>query len=206
MSRHAVTRRHLSLTLVSAGLLGACGSLPTSAPAGAARSAALEFDPTRYRSLILNVNGHTVAMRAYEGLPTVARPVEPEYQVLNLYVPEAYFQSQAVGRYNARTAPIFLPNQVGGYMPAKPGTPEGRMGPPPGATPSPRAPAGDSTAPSAIAVALARGMVVAAPGARRAGPYPAQRRRPLDWQGTGRHRRPQGRRALAAPQRRPLSR
>lgn len=156
MTRHTVTRRHLGLTLVSASLLGACGSLPTRAATDAVRLAALAFDPTRYRSLSLNVNGQTVAVRAYEGLPTVVRPIEPEYQALNLYVPEAYFQGQKVGRYSAATAPIFMPNQVGGYMPAKPGTTESRMDPPTSA----------GAAPGAIAVALSRGLVVAAAGAR----------------------------------------
>jgi hypothetical protein len=88
----------------------------------------------------------------------VERPVLPTHQALNLYVPEAYFEGGTVGRYRAATAPIFLPNGVGGYMPALPGRPGNRMGPPPTA--------GQPAAPNAMAVALTRGLVVAAPGAR----------------------------------------
>lgn len=52
----------------------------------------------------------------------VANPIEPDYQTLNIYVPEAYFQGEKVNGYSAETAPIFLPNAVGGYMPAKAAT------------------------------------------------------------------------------------
>ena len=67
------------------------------------------------------VNGKAVAYRAYENVVYVRNPVDAEYQSLNIYVPEAYFQGGTIHGYTARTAPIFLPNQVGGYMPAKPG-------------------------------------------------------------------------------------
>ena len=67
------------------------------------------------------VNGKAVAYRSYENVVYVRNPVDAEYQSLNIYVPEAYFQGGTIHGYTARTAPIFLPNQVGGYMPAKPG-------------------------------------------------------------------------------------
>ncbi len=116
----------------------------------------LRPDLTRYSTQELKVGGQTIRVRAYEGLPTVAKPVEPDYQALNLYIPEAYFQGGRIAGFTARTAPIFLPNGVGGYMPAKPGSLVNRMPGPPGEAP----------APSASAMALARGFVVAAPGAR----------------------------------------
>lgn len=118
----------------------------------------LTFDPGRYTTQQVSANGETVMVQAYEALSVVRRPLEPEYQAINLYVPEAYFQGGRVGRYTAQTAPIFLPNQIGGYMPARPGSPNSRMGPPP--TP------GQVVPPSAMAVALTRGFVVASPGAR----------------------------------------
>ncbi|NDY92473.1 alpha/beta hydrolase [Ideonella sp. TBM-1] len=134
----------------------------------------LRFDASRFTPMTVQVNGLALAVRAYEGLPTVTRPVEPAYQVLNLYIPEAYFQGGAVGRYTAQTAPIFLPNAVGGYLPARPGTPAGRSGPPPGAASAPGGPptggppgAGPGgNGPSTIAQALAHGYVVASPGVR----------------------------------------
>ena len=60
------------------------------------------------------VNGKAVAYRAYENVVYVRNPVDAEYQSLNIYVPEAYFQGGTINGYTARTAPIFLPNQVGG--------------------------------------------------------------------------------------------
>lgn len=127
----------------------------------ASRAADAEADPlrpdlSRYTTQDISVDGKTLRVRAFEGLPTVARPLEPAYQALNLYVPEAYFEGGRVGRFDAATAPIFLPNAVGGYMPAKPGTLVNHMPPMPG----------QSTQPSASAVALSRGFIVAAPGAR----------------------------------------
>lgn len=115
----------------------------------------LEFDPRRFSRRTIVVHGQQHEFRAYEGLTTVAYPVAPKYQALNLYVPEAYFQGDRVGAYDAKTAPIFLPNGIGGYMPSEPGTLEHR------------GPAGrGADDPSASAVALSLGMVVAAPGAR----------------------------------------
>ncbi|RTL44299.1 MAG: alpha/beta hydrolase [Burkholderiales bacterium] len=128
---------------------------------GASRAADAGADPlrpdlSRYTTQDITVGGQTLRVRAFEGLPTVARPLEPAYQAINLYVPEAYFEGGHIGAFEARTAPIFLPNAVGGYMPAKPGTLVNRMPPPPG----------QAALPNASAVALSRGFVVAAPGAR----------------------------------------
>jgi acetyl esterase/lipase len=80
--------------------------------------------------------------------------VDPSYQVLNFYVPEAYYQGEQVNGFSARTAPIFFPNQIGGYMPAKPGT----------ARPAVQGP--NAGKESTIAVALSKGFVVASAGAR----------------------------------------
>jgi len=67
---------------------------------------------------------------------------------------KAYDQNAKVGDFDARTAPVFFPNQVGGYMPAKPGTAQAvTQGPSAGK-------------PSTIAAALLKGFVVASPGAR----------------------------------------
>jgi alpha/beta hydrolase fold len=161
------TRRQFTLSLLAASLATSTTTAHSAPSTETPQEPTLDFNPERYTRLDVTVNGQTLAVRAYEALPTVARPEEPEYQTLNLYIPEAYFKGERVGRYTAQTAPIFLPNQVGGYMPAKPGTPTGRMGPPPG-MPAGTAPTGAPPAPrvSAIALALSRGYVVASPGAR----------------------------------------
>jgi len=46
-----------------------------------------------YRTLAAQVNGETVKFRAFEKIVYVQNPVEPDYQTLNIYVPEAYFNN-----------------------------------------------------------------------------------------------------------------
>ena len=67
----------------------------------------------------MNANGETVTFRAYENLVYVRKPYDPESQMLSIYIPEAYFNGGTVNGFTAETAPIFMPNGVGGYMPGK---------------------------------------------------------------------------------------
>ncbi|TCB73328.1 subtype B tannase [Acinetobacter sp. ANC 4173] len=138
----------------------------------------LKFDQKNFTVKTINVNGSTLKVYAYEGITYVANPVDKKYQSINIYIPEAYFEGQSINGYNAQNAPIFLPNQVGGYMPAEPGTLEGRR--PPimqknNAAEMPKANPPEGNAldlsknqqrPNTIASALAHGYVVASPGAR----------------------------------------
>ena len=102
-----------------AGVLAlACGS-------GAAKTIeisqgyGLDFRQQSYSAQSTQVNGQTVAYRAYENIVYVADPADSDYQTINIYIPEAYFNDGSINGYTAQTAPIFLPNQIGGYMPAK---------------------------------------------------------------------------------------
>jgi acetyl esterase/lipase len=70
-----------------------------------------EFVPRAYRA-----DGREVSCRAILGAPYCAKPVDP-IQRVNVFVPEEYFTGGSVGGYNAVTAPIFMPNSVGGYLP-----------------------------------------------------------------------------------------
>lgn len=36
---------------------------------------------------------------------------------MNIYAPECYYENRSVNGYVLNSAPIFMPNQVGGYMP-----------------------------------------------------------------------------------------
>ncbi|WP_394787156.1 subtype B tannase [Rhodoferax sp.] len=145
-----------AIAALAACMLVACSAPVVAPPADAPSSSSrMNFDASRYQTQQLVVDGQAFTVRAFENIVYVAQPVDTAYQAMNIYVPEAYFHGQAVGKFNAQTAPIFLPNQIGGYMPAKPGTPTGRMGPP-----------GESARASTIAVALSQGFVVASPGAR----------------------------------------
>ena len=112
----------------------------------------LDLDTTKYEKKMMTVDGKKVAFRAYENRVYVAHPVDTTYQAMNIYVPEGYFKGKSINGYTAKTAPIFLPNTVGGYMPGEPGQPseQDRM----------------TGGANAILVALSKGYVVAAPGAR----------------------------------------
>lgn len=115
---------------------------------------ALKFDASRYELQQVTVAGKTLAVRAYEGIVYVSKPTDSSYQVLNFYVPEDYFQGGEISGFTAENAPIFFPNHIGGYMPAKPGT----------ARPALQGP--NAGKESTIAVALSKGFVVASAGAR----------------------------------------
>lgn len=131
-------------------------------------STALDFQKDNYTLETINVNGEDVTFRAYENIIYVENPVDTKYQCMNIYIPEAYFNGESIGDFTAETAPIFLPNNVGGYMPAEPGKPsmEGqidgeasRMG---------MTSNGDSSesSPNSLLMALSKGYIVASPGAR----------------------------------------
>ncbi len=97
------------------------------------------------------VNGKTITYRAYERIVYVQNPVEPEYQTVNIYIPNEYYTGSEVNGYNSENAPIFLPNSVGGYMPAKAAVATQR---------------GMGGRESTILSALSKGYVVASVGAR----------------------------------------
>ena len=84
----------------------------------------LNFDVNKnYTTKTVTVNGKAITYRAYENIVYVAKPVDIAYQTINIYIPEEYFKNKSVGKYNAKTAPIFFPNTVGGYMPGAAGVP-----------------------------------------------------------------------------------
>ena len=112
----------------------------------------LKLDTKEYTTQSQAVNGQQVAYRVYADRVYAARPVDAAYEKMTIYIPEAYFQNKAVNGYTARTAPIFLPNEVGGYMPggiAEPGV-DTRHG----------------NGANAVLTALSKGYVVAAPAIR----------------------------------------
>lgn len=155
-----MNRRHVTTALLAAL---AARSTPAMATATATATDPLALDPARHTVQTVRWGERTLRVRAFEGLPVVARPVEPAHQAINLYVPEAYFEGARVGAFEAGTAPVLLAIGVGGYMPALPGTLAARKASPG----QPAGPAsGQTDTPSASVQALFRGYVVAAPGAR----------------------------------------
>lgn len=111
------------------------------------------FDHSNYIVREMQVQKEQLRYRAYENIVYVSKPVSAPHQSLNVYVPECYYEGGAINGYTIDTAPIFFPNAVGGYSPAKPMKPEIKK---------------DGTE-NIVLQALARGYVVISAGARGRG-------------------------------------
>lgn len=62
------------------------------------------------------IENRKIRYRAYRDLLYCENPLD-EIQKINIFVPEAYYHDEKIGRYDRNNAPVFLPNTVGGYMP-----------------------------------------------------------------------------------------
>ena len=89
------------------------------------------------------VNG--VTYRAYTNMVYVSKPVNETYQRMNVYIPEDYFSGGSINGYTATTAPVFMPNGVGGYSKASAMSPSSS---------------------NSLGTALSKGLVVASPALR----------------------------------------
>mgnify|MGYP001744840526 CR=1 FL=1 len=126
-------------------------SQPIEPPLQADTSAkiSLAFDVKNYESMSTTVDNKEIKYRAFEYIPYVANPIDIDQQYMNIYVPEEYFNNGTVNGYNTQTAPIFMPNAVGGYMPSQAMPPKVENG-----------------KPNSVVYALSRGYVVASPATR----------------------------------------
>ena len=126
-------------------------SQPIEPPLQADTSAkiSLAFDVKNYESMSTTVDNKEIKYRAFEYIPYVANPIDIDQQYMNIYVPEEYFNNGTVNGYNTQTAPIFMPNAVGGYRPSQAMTPKVENG-----------------KPNSVLYALSRGYVVASPATR----------------------------------------
>ena len=126
-------------------------SQPMEPPLQADTSAkiSLAFDVKNYESMSTTVDNKEIKYRAFEYIPYVANPIDIDQQYMNIYVPEEYFNNGTVNGYNTQTAPIFMQNAVGGYMPSQAMTPKVENG-----------------KPNSVLYALSRGYVVASPATR----------------------------------------
>lgn len=142
MKRAPILQAACAAILISASFLAAS--------AAEAKEYSLVFDPKAYTVKTSSYGGQTFSYRAYEGIVDVKRPVDAKYETINFYARTEFFEGKSVGGYSAESAPIWFPNSVGGYMPAPASVPglnfEGKT--------------------NSLVVALAKGLVVAAPGAR----------------------------------------
>lgn len=73
----------------------------------------------------ITVGNESIEIRAFRNRVYVENPVSEEFQQMNLFAPEAYYRGESVCGYSLKTAPIFMPNMVGGYMPGGLGEPGG---------------------------------------------------------------------------------
>lgn len=77
----------------------------------------LRFDKENYTVEDVTVLGETVRVRAWRAIPYVEKPTDPEYQRLSVFAPEEYYhRGGSIRGYRLDTAPVFMPNTVGGYM------------------------------------------------------------------------------------------
>jgi hypothetical protein len=111
----------------------------------------IDFDPnSTHTDKSLTVAGQTITYREYANIPYVKYPVDTTHEVMNIYVPLAYYSNGTINGYTKDTAPIFMPNGVGGYMAGTQKTPGSAT----------------DTSPNATFVALSKGYLVAAPAIR----------------------------------------
>lgn len=80
------------------------------------------FDVNKYQSEQTCIGAETIRYRAFKNLSYCSKPKD-DIQKLNLYVPEEYFEGKSIHGYSIKTAPILMPNTVGGYMPGPAGAP-----------------------------------------------------------------------------------
>lgn len=112
----------------------------------------MNFDKNHYVIKELRLGEETLRYRAFLNLVYVDKPVNPPYQQMHIFAPEIYYEGGRINGYGIDSAPIFMPNYVGGYMPGdleEPGY--GKFEP---------------DKPNAIFKALVHGYVVAVPAIR----------------------------------------
>lgn len=79
----------------------------------------MKFDKENYKVEELTLEKETIRFRAFRNLVYVEHPVNEAYQQMNLFVPEVYYEGGKLNGYTLKTAPVFMPNLVGGYMPGE---------------------------------------------------------------------------------------
>ena len=113
----------------------------------------MKFDKENYTVEKYTFQHETIEFRAYRNRVYVDKPVSEEFQRMNVFAPEGYFRGESINGYTIDTAPIFMPNQVGGYMPGKLDEPRCTLWK-------------NQEVPNSIFRALQHGYVVAAPAIR----------------------------------------
>ena len=72
----------------------------------------LKFKKNHYTIEEVTLCGETVRFRAFRDLVYVEKPVNVEFQKMNLFVPESYYEGPSITGYDLVSAPVFMPNTV----------------------------------------------------------------------------------------------
>lgn len=113
----------------------------------------MRFDKADFRIERIVVGSAEIKIRSFRNRVYVEKPICEEFQQMNIFAPEIYYQGGSINGYSLKTAPIFMPNMVGGYMPGRLGEPAGMF-------------KGGKDVPNTIFRALQHGYVVVAPAIR----------------------------------------
>lgn len=113
----------------------------------------MRFDKEDFKIEKIKVGCEEIEIRSFRNRIYVEKPVYEEFQQMNIFAPEVYYQGGKINGYSLHTAPIFMPNMVGGYMPGGLGEPAGM-------------PWDKAGIPNTIFRALQHGYVVATPAIR----------------------------------------
>lgn len=113
----------------------------------------MNFDKGNFTVERIELEGIAVEFRSFRNRIYVDKPVNPDFQQMNIFAPEIYYNGGSINGYTLKTAPIFMPNTVGGYMPGELGEPGYNK-------------FGSGKELNSIFLALQHGYVVAAPAIR----------------------------------------
>lgn len=76
----------------------------------------LYFKEDQYLVRTCSIEDQSITYRAYENLEYCENPLD-EIQKINIFVPALYYKGESLNGYSLKSAPIFMPNTVGGYLP-----------------------------------------------------------------------------------------
>ncbi len=76
----------------------------------------VRFCEDEYVVKICELEGKSIEYRGFYNVQYCEHPLD-DIQKMNLFVPEAYYRGESINGYDLHSAPIFVPNTVGGYMP-----------------------------------------------------------------------------------------
>lgn len=110
------------------------------------------FDKNKYQKEQITINGETIRIRSFRDLLYVKTPIHEELQKISIFAPEPFYEGKSINGYNINTAPVLIPNSVGGFLTAFSEDPSLDSSQPP--------------VPNIIFLALQHGYVVVSPSLR----------------------------------------